>query len=108
MVSFLPWSKASNKAALNANVNINLSINPTKKQFEFNKDIEEKIKDTIELIKDGSKKRSSRLLEDVLKDTKDRNKLIRLSDKSSDGWATVMEYLTASQTIAQMKENESC
>ena len=27
-----------------------------KKQFEFNEGIEEKIKDTIELIKDGSKK----------------------------------------------------
>ena len=43
------------------------------------------------MIKDGNKKRSSRLLEDVLKDIKDRNKLIRLEDKSSGGWATVME-----------------
>ena len=31
-----------------------------KKRFEFNEDIELKIKQTIELVKDGSKKRSSK------------------------------------------------
>ena len=75
-----------------------------KKQFEFNEDIEEKVKNTIELIKDGSRKRSKRLLEDVLKDIKDRNKLIRLADKSSGGWATVMEY--QSDSIASDSADE--
>ncbi|MEO0683800.1 MAG: hypothetical protein AAFY76_01800, partial [Cyanobacteria bacterium J06649_11] len=70
-----------------------------KKQFEFNEDIEEKVKNTIELIKDGSKKRSKRLLEDVLK-----QKLIRLADKSSGGWATITEY--QSDSIASDSANE--
>ena len=75
-----------------------------KKQFEFNEDIEEKVKNTIELIKDGSRKRSKRLLEDVLKDIKDRNNLIRLADKSSGGWATVTEY--QSDSIASDSADE--
>ena len=75
-----------------------------KKQFEFNEDIEEKVNNTIELIKDGSRKRSKRLLEVVLKDIKDRNKLIRLADKSSGGWATVTEY--QSDSIASDSADE--
>ena len=62
------------------------------------------VKNTIELIKDGSRKRSKRLLEDVLKDIKDRNKLIRLADKSSGGWATVTEY--QSDSIASDSSDE--
>lgn len=75
-----------------------------KKQFEFNEDIEFKIKQTIELIKDGSKKRSSKQLEDVLNDIKSRNKLIRMADKSSGGWATVAEY--QSDSIASDTDDE--
>jgi len=70
-----------------------------RKQFEFNEDIQHQISEAILLVKEGSRK-----LDDVLSDIRERNKLIRLADKSPGGWATVAEY--ESDSLASDTEDE--
>ena len=76
-----------------------------KKQFLFNEGgIADQLKEVGELIKSGSKKRSSKKMDTILEDIKERNKLIRMADKSPGDWKTVKEY--ESDSLASDSDDE--
>ena len=47
-----------------------------------------------DLVKNGSQKRSSKLVDEIIADVKYRIKLLKLADRSPAGWDTVKEYMS--------------
>ena len=71
------------------------------KQYQLNNDI----MDTLEeVIKDTTSSRQKKELNNIVTKLFDRNKLIKMADRSPAGWATVEEYL--SDELASDSEDE--
>ena len=66
-----------------------------KKQFDFNVSILEKIAEVKDSLKPSSIEDTEGLLEGIIKDIEARIKLIRIADKTEEGWAAVEEYQTS-------------
>ena len=64
-----------------------------KLHFEFLQELSSSICEAKELVEVGSKCRLNESLNDMNEKIRKRQKMIRLADRSSAGWATVNEYL---------------
>lgn len=65
-----------------------------KKQYEFNESIRRDLETLGDLIKQGSKHRSTKMLQEIVSNIEKRNKLIKIADRSIVGWSTVDEYIS--------------
>ena len=63
-------------------------------QYDFNLKLTNDIEEAIDLVKEGSISRSSKLLTAMKSEVIKRNKLIKMADRSLAGWSTVEEYLS--------------
>ena len=61
------------------------------KQVEFNKEIQEDIED---VLKDITSSRQRKKIKNVIQKLTERNKLIKIADRSPARWGTVNEYLS--------------
>nr|XP_054771917.1 uncharacterized protein LOC129279877 [Lytechinus pictus] len=75
-------------------VKVNFKFKGNKLQFEFNNSQLERVQTATNAIKKGDTASAILELQKVEDDILKRNKLIRIADKSEDGWKVVDEYLS--------------
>ena len=73
---------------------VDFKFEGNKKQYDFNSDILERVKDAIDLIEKRKESKALKSLDKVVEVLNGRNKLVRMADKSQAGWDIVEEYLT--------------
>ena len=73
---------------------VDLKFKGNKKQYDFNSNILERVKDAIDLIEKRKESKALKSLDKVVEVLNGRNKLIRMADKSHAGWDIIEEYLT--------------
>ena len=69
-------------------------FNENQIQYDFNLKLTNDIEEAIDLVKEGSISRSSKLLTAMKSEIIKRNKLIKMAHRSPAGWSTVEEYLS--------------
>lgn len=81
------------KQKLKKETTITFRYKGNRNQYEFNNDLLEKVEQVKMLSEIGSVNRLSKKLDEIVNDIEKRNKMIRLADRSSEGWLTVEEYM---------------
>ena len=73
-------------------------------QHEFNTELINNLKEAIAAVKESRQEAAIKSIETAVVDITKRNKLVRLADKSEDGWKVIDEYL--SEELASNSEDE--
>ena len=76
------------------------------KQFKFYESVEARFDSAISAIQKKKRNKAKKELEEGKKLLSERQKLIKLADRSECGWATVSAYVT--DDLADTPENERC
>ena len=76
------------------NKKVEFKYKANKKQYDFNSDILERVKETTDLTEKRQESKALKSLDKVVEVLNGRNKLIRMADKSQAGWDVAEEYLT--------------
>ena len=74
-------------------------------QFEFNSEVEDKLKQTLWGLENGKQEYAVEVLKESCDKLKTRNKHIRIADSSEGGWETVRLYI--SNHLASDSEDET-